>query len=208
MNRPETAFALIEYAYAADGLAAVDRMLKRSPIAVLKCGTVHPGRFLALVGGTVASTEEAWREGTGGVDIADDVFLPDPHPALRDALTGDLRHDDHEAMAVLETSTSPALLRAIDGALKAVPVRLAELRLADDLGGRGLAVLCGGLTDLQAALEIASGRIGDRGELLARSLMPRVEQTLLDIVSGGTRFGPCPVREPEGAEFLPAANGE
>ena len=104
-------------------------------------------------------------------------------------------------MAVLETSSSPALLRAVDAALKAVSVNLAELRLADDLGGRGLAVLTGSLTDLQAALAVADVGEGSRGT--GASLMPRVEATLLDIVADGTRFGDCRPREPEGAETLP-----
>ncbi len=105
-------------------------------------------------------------------------------------------------MAVLETTTSPALLRCVDAALKAVPVHLATLRLADDLGGRGLAILTGALTDLQAALAIAEGAVGQRGRLAGQSLMPRVETTLLDVVTEGTRFAGCRLWEPDGAEIL------
>ncbi len=198
----DPALALIEYDSVAQGILAVDRMLKRSPIALLKCGTIHPGRYLALVGGTVASTEEAWRTGCGAGDVTDDVFLPDPHRDLVAALAEPAAPIPAEAMAILETTTSPALLRCVDAALKAVPVRLAALRLADDLGGLGLAILTGGLTDLQAALAVAEGAAGARGRLTGRSLLPRVESMLLDVVAEGTRFAGCRRWVPDGAEIL------
>ena len=53
------AMALLEFETIAAGVLASDIMVKRSPIALLRCGTIHPGRFLILVGGSVASTEEA-----------------------------------------------------------------------------------------------------------------------------------------------------
>ncbi|MBE0565703.1 MAG: BMC domain-containing protein, partial [Krumholzibacteria bacterium] len=53
------AFALLEFDSVAAGVLAVDRMLKRSPLALLRCGSVHPGRWLALVGGSVAAAQEA-----------------------------------------------------------------------------------------------------------------------------------------------------
>ncbi len=199
-----TAIALLEYRSIAAGMAAVDRMLKCSPIAILKCGTIHPGRYLALVGGSVASTEEAWRTGCGVGEVTDDICLPDPHPALVAGLfeTPRLVTDD-EAMAVIETTTSPALLRGVDVALKAVPISLTVLRLADDLGGRGLAVFTGGLTDLQAALAVLNASVGPRGTLCGQSLMPRVESTLQTIVGTTTRFAACGIHEPDGAELVP-----
>ncbi len=58
------ALALLEFETIAAGVLASDLMVKRAPIALLRCGTIHPGRFLILVGGSVASTEEAYLAGT------------------------------------------------------------------------------------------------------------------------------------------------
>ena len=55
--------ALLEFNTIASGVLASDLMLKRSPIALLRCGTIHPGRFLILIGGSVASTQEAFESG-------------------------------------------------------------------------------------------------------------------------------------------------
>ena len=57
------ALALLEFNTIAAGVLASDLMVKCSPIALLRCGTIHPGRFLVLVGGSVAITEEAYTVG-------------------------------------------------------------------------------------------------------------------------------------------------
>ena len=40
----QQALALLEFSGAAAGILAVDRLLKMAPVALLRCGTVHPGR--------------------------------------------------------------------------------------------------------------------------------------------------------------------
>jgi microcompartment protein CcmL/EutN len=199
MNR---ALALLEYESVAAGVLAVDRMLKKSPVALLRCGSVHPGRWLALVGGTVAATEEAHAEGCAQPALCDQVCLADPHPALAAAVQGTRNVPEGEALGVVESATSPALLAAIDAALKSVPVRLAEVRLADDLGGRAVALLDGLLPDVEAALEVAGGKLEAGGRLVATTLMPRLDEALRDVLTETTRFGDCTLWQPEGGEVL------
>jgi microcompartment protein CcmL/EutN len=199
------ALALLEFAGAAAGILAVDRMLKMSPVALLRCGTVHPGRYLALVGGSVAATEEAHATGLAvareQAALVDEICLPDPHPQLAAAVRGERTAPAAEAVGVLEIGSSPGMLRAVDAALKAVPVDLVEVRLADDLGGRALAVLDGALTDVQEALAVARGRAGGgAAEWLAGTILPRLDETLRDVLAAGTRFAACAAREPTGAE--------
>ena len=198
------ALALLEFESVAAGVLAVDRMLKRSPVALLKCGTVHPGRYLALVGGSVASTEEAHAAGTGtGCEmgaLTDEVLLPDPHPALAAAVRGERRAPEAEATGVLEISSSPGLLRVVDAVLKAVPIDLVEVRLADDLGGRAMAVLDGSLADVETALEMAPEVLKDRARILGSSLLPRLDETLRGVLAAGTKFADCATVEPVGAE--------
>ncbi len=201
---PSPARALLEYTSVAVGVLAVDRMLKRSPVALLRCGTVHPGRYLALVGGSVASTEEAHAEGLevgrGAGALLDEVCLADPHPALAAALDGARSAPTAEAAGVFEVSSSPALLRCLDTLLKAVPVGLVEARLADDLGGRALAVIDGTLPDVREALEIVQRAVGRSAEVLGASLLARLDDTLRQALSEGTRFDACRSFEPAGAE--------
>jgi len=196
------ALALLEFDTIAAGVLASDIMVKRAPIALLRCGTIHPGRFLVLVGGSVASTEEAYlvgvRQGEIEGTLRGSVFLGDVHPTLHDAVLGERQDLTGDALAVVETRSSPALLTAVDAAVKSTPVVLAEVRLADDLGGHALALMSGDLTDAETALGICTDRAGD--QLLARSLLPRLDPNLRSLLDQGTRFSLCPALEPASAE--------
>ena len=204
MDAMNNALALMEFETTAHGLLAVDTMVKNSPIALLRCGTVHPGRYLVLIGGSVASVDEAYMEGQAIGQVRDSVMLPDPHADLASALNERPEASESEAMAVFETLSSPALLRGLDAALKATPVQLAEMRLSDDLGGRGLGILTGTLTDLNAALDVAQLRAGDAGWTVARTIMPRVEPLVRTIVAAGTSLRDCTEHIPDGAETVEA----
>ena len=202
------AFALLEFGSVSAGLFTVDAMLKRSPVALLRCGSVHPGRYLALIGGSVASTEEAHAVACAHDTWIDEVLLADPHPALADAVMGEREAPRGDAVGVCEVSTSPSLLRVLDAVLKSVPIHLVEVRLADDLGGRALAVFDGQLPDVQEALEsigqrlLEADRPGDVGRLIASSMMPRIDEALRDVLAEGTRFANCTNWTPAGAEIL------
>ena len=195
--------ALLEFNTISAGVMASDLMVKRSPIALLRCGTIHPGRFLILIGGSVASTQEAYSAGTdlgeNEGSLSGSVFLGDVHPFLHDAVLGRRRDLSGDALAVVETRSSPALLAAVDAAVKSTPVMLSEIRLGDDLGGHALALMGGELSDIEIALEICSDRAGD--QLLAGTLLPRLDSGLRSLLDQGTRFGPCVALEPAGAEY-------
>ena len=197
------AMALLEFNTIASGVLASDLMVKKSPIALLRCGTIHPGRFLVLIGGSVASTEEAYAAGLelgeSERSLSGSVFLGDVHPYLHDAVLGIRRDLSGDALAVVETRSSPALLAAVDAAVKSTPVMLSEVRLGDDLGGHALALLGGDLSDIEIALEICSDRAGD--QILARTILPRLDPGLRSLLDQGTRFGLCPAFEPAGAEY-------
>jgi microcompartment protein CcmL/EutN len=197
------AMALLEFESVATGVLASDLMVKRSPIALLRCGSIHPGRFLILVGGSVASTEEAYKVGVqvGEAEgaITGKVFLGDVHPYLHGAVLGKRLDLVGDALGVVETRSSPALLAAVDAAVKSTPVMLAEVRLGDDLGGHALALMCGDLHDVETALDICVERSAD--QLLARTLLPRLYPELRTLLDAGTRFGPCHAYEPASAEY-------
>jgi microcompartment protein CcmL/EutN len=202
-NKRHGALALLEFDSVAAGIRASDLMVKRAPIALLRCGSIHPGRFLILVGGSVASTEEAYfvgaKRGKSEGTLSGSVFLGDVHPGLHDAVLGARQKPAGDALAVFETRSSPALLAAVDAAIKSTPVILSEIRLGDDLGGHALALMSGDLTDAETALGICTDRAGD--QLLAQSLLPRLDNDLRTLLAEGTRFGPCPAFEPSGAEY-------
>jgi microcompartment protein CcmL/EutN len=184
------AIALIELSSIAAGAFAADRMVKRSPIELLHAGTVQPGKYLILIGGGTAEVEESYREGMLAAEAAiiDEVFLPQVHPQVVESLEGARAFANYESMIVLETSTVAAIVRATDAAAKGAMVEVAELRIGSGLGGRGLAILTGALTNVEAAAEIASQSLAGRNGTLCHSVISNVHEQFAERLGESSRF--------------------
>ena len=156
----DPAIGLLEFDSIVAGIVAGDAMAKASPVASLHAGTVHPGRYLVLVGGSTAAVEIALE--AGGTDsLIEALFLADVHPAVVAALTtaepGFEGHGD--ALGIVETSASASVIVAADAGVKAAEVSLPVLRLADDLGGKAYCLFSGLVADVEAAVESAVAAI-------------------------------------------------
>lgn len=157
------AIALLEFDSIAIGTRVADAMVKRAPIRQLWAGTVQPGKYVVLVGGSVAAVEEAHLEGIreGGDALLDEIMLPAVHEQVYESLEGKRRANDGDALGILEMSSLPATVIAADRAVKAANVSVVEIRLGDGLGGKGITHLTGKVEDVQAA--IAAGVSGVDG---------------------------------------------
>ena len=166
------AIALLELDSVAIGTWVADAMVKRAPIEVLRVGTVQPGKYLILVGGSVAAVEEAYREGLGlgGDSLTDVIFLPAVHEQVYGAVEGMRRANDGDALGIIESSSIPANVRAADKAVKAAKVTIVEIRLGDGLGGKGITQLTGKIHDVQAAVAAGIDSIS-RPEIVVRSVV-------------------------------------
>ena len=185
----EPALGLLELESIAAGIEVGDAMAKRAPIEILRAGTVHPGKYLVLVGGDVADVEEALEAGRelGGLALSDTTFLPNIHPHVVDGLRGARQAAQAEALGVIETATVPAIIRAADAGLKGAHVRLLELRLADDLGGKGYLLFGGEVTDVEAAVEIGVAAVGGARGLHAR-VIAQLHQEMAAELAADARF--------------------
>jgi bacterial microcompartment shell protein len=184
------AIALIELSSIAAGTYAADRMVKRSPVELLHAGTVQPGKYLILIGGGTAEVEESYREGmqAAAAEILDEVLLPQVHPRVVEALDGARQFAEYESLVVLETSTIAAIVRATDAAAKGAMVEVAELRLGSGLGGRGLAMLTGDRTDVEAAAEIAARCLTGRNVTLCHSIISNIHKQIAERLGESSRF--------------------
>jgi microcompartment protein CcmL/EutN len=185
----EPALALLELDSIAAGIEAGDAMAKRAPIDVIRAGTVHPGKYLILVGGAVADVEEALEAGreVAAPSILDVVFLPHVHPELVAAIRGGRRAAAGEALGVIETATVAAIIEAADAGLKGARVHLLEIHLADDLGGKGYLLFDGRVADVEAAVEIGVGRIAASPGLGWR-VIPRLHSEMAANLAADAHF--------------------
>jgi microcompartment protein CcmL/EutN len=186
----EPALALLELDSIVAGIAAGDAMAKRAPINILRAGTVHPGKYLVLVGGSVGDVSEALEAGreAGADSVLGVVFLPNVHPELVAAIGGSCREAAGDALGVIESATVASIIEAADAGLKGARVRLIELRLADDLGGKGYLLFDGPVSEVQAAVEIGSGRISGAPGLAAR-VIAQLHGEMAENLAANARFG-------------------
>jgi microcompartment protein CcmL/EutN len=187
----EPALALLEFASIAAGIQAADAMVKRAPIALIRAGTVQPGKYLVLIGGEVADVEESLAAGRdiGGMSAVDCVFLPQVHPEVVKALAGARMPEVTDALGVVETATVAAAIHAADAGIKGAEVHLVEVRLADGLGGKGIVLFSGLVADVEAAVELGVGVL-ERPDVLVREVViPQLHVEMWDNVADATRFG-------------------
>jgi len=195
------AIAAVEFSDISVGMHATDAMLKKAPIAFVKCGTISRGRYLTLIGGTTASVEESLNEGLlwGGASVLDHVMLADVHPQLYDAILGERRPGGSGALAIIETDTVSSNVRAAELALKATPVELVEIRLADTgLSGKGVSVYQGTLHDIEAAVDVAVAFLRARGSEPRFKIISAPHEGLTQQLQTSTYFGSASLLELEG----------
>jgi microcompartment protein CcmL/EutN len=195
--------AVIEFASIADGIYCSDALLKKAPIAMIKSGTVSRGRYLIILGGSTASVEESLNEAiaVGQASRLDHAFLPDVHTQLHDAILGQRRPLLQDALAILETDTVAANVRAAESALKGTQVRLVELRLADyEMSGKAVSLFNGDLHEIEAAMELAGDYLRGRKEYVQHRIICQPHEILTKQIADGTRFAASKPVEMEGEE--------
>ncbi len=186
----QPSIALLEFDSIAIGVRAGNAMVKRAPVEVTYAGTVHPGKYLVLVGGDVACVEESYAAGieAGREALVDQVFLPAVHPDVARILRGARGHSGGEALGVVETRTVAAIVGAADRGLKGAEVTLLEIRLADRLGGKAYCVFSGAVADVEAAVDLAADHLDDPENLIAKVVIPDFHQEMLENLEGAPEF--------------------
>ena len=195
--------AVIELGSIADGIFCTDALLKKAPIAMLKSGTVSHGKYLIIIGGSTASVEESLNEALaiGHASRRDHAFLPDVHPALHDAVFGQRLPMEQDAVAILETETVAANVRAAELALKGTKVRLVELRLAEyEMSGKAISLYNGELHEVEAAMELAGDFLRGRKEYVQHRIICQPHEMWMQHLAEGTRFTAGKPYELEGEE--------
>ena len=188
----EPAIALLEFDSIAVGIRAGDAMVKRSPVEVLYAGTVHPGKYLVLVGGEVAPVEEALIAGreTGQPSLLDEVFLPDAHPHVVAALHDQRPTSGGEALGVVETLTAASILGAADRGVKGADVELRRIRIADNLGGKAYCLFDGVIADVEAAVELAVEGLERPDLLVSQVVIPQLHEEMSENLEAAAEFMP------------------
>ena len=184
----QPAIALLEFDSIAVGIESGDAMVKRAPLDVIKAGTVHPGKYLVLVGGQVADLQEALEAGRllGSDSLVGEMVLPDVHDDVVAALIGAREGGPGEALGIVETSTVAAVIEAADAGVKGASVTLREIRMADGLGGKGYLLFSGPVAEVEAAVEIGAERVSQ--QVVAARVISQIHSEMDENLVADGRF--------------------
>ncbi len=183
------AVGLLEFDSVAMGIAAGDAMVKRAPLGDIVAGSVQPGRYLVLVAGDVASVEESMSAGleAAGPSLVAQIILEDVHPGVVTALRGERVPGPVESLGVIETVSVAPLLAAADAGVKGAAVDLLEVNIADGLGGKAYLLFGGSVSDVEAAVEIGSGRVAAEA-MVAATVISQLHDEMGDNLTRHPRF--------------------
>jgi microcompartment protein CcmL/EutN len=192
----QPALAMLEFSSVARGMLAADAMVKRAQVKLIHAGTVQPGNYLVLLGGEVAEVEEALGAGksVGASTLEDFIWLPGVHVDVLNVLSAEdqapavnAQPQAVDAIGIIETRTAPAAVHAGDIAIKGAQIQLLSIRLADGLGGKGLTLLCGQVSDVEAAVDLVKKQVADT-LLVETIIISQLHIDMLVNIFSNTRF--------------------
>ena len=175
------ALAVVELSSVARGVVVADAMVKKAPVELVFARPVSSGKFVVLVSGAVADVDEAVACAieTAQAALVDRLMLPQAAEGLVAALRRQAPSvGGADAVGIFETFSIASTVHAADAAAKAAAVEIAELRLADGLGGKAYFIVAGAQADVEAAW-FAAEHATPTGMLLGRELIPRPHEDLL-----------------------------
>ncbi len=198
---PLDTLGVLELSSIAQGVLALDAMLKESPIRVADARAASPGKYLILIVGEVDEVSRALSVGieTAGEHALDDLLLPQTHEELRNFLTAgdsdrptksapttrwsEYSAEDLPALGIIETYGAPSLLGAVDTALKTAETRLIDLHLLAGIGGKATAILAGDLESVRVGVEAGACHALDRKALANQVVVPRPDPAMAALLT-------------------------
>ena len=172
-----TAVGAIELSSIGVGYRVQDEMLKSASVELLIARTICSGKYLIVVGGNVSAVEAAMQTALNFGDdaVIDHLTVANVHegvfPAMAQSVV--LLPDDIGALGIIETFSGVSALVAADHAGKAARVTLFRLHVAMALGGKGLLLMTGSVSDVTAAVQAGANAVRNRGLLISETVIPR-----------------------------------
>jgi microcompartment protein CcmL/EutN len=167
---------MIELTSVAIGYLVQDVMLKSADVELIIGRTICSGKYINLVGGTVASVEASVEAGLEAAPdgVIDSVLVPNVHDSVFPALGQSVQltssaggKDTPAALGIVESYSASVILEAADAAAKAADVTLFRIHMAMALGGKAFMLMAGSTAACEAAVEAGRDVITRKGLLVS-----------------------------------------
>lgn len=157
------ALGVVELAGISRGYLVQDAMLKASNVEKIIARTICSGKYMIIVKGDVADVSIAVdvANEVGGFAIVNTATIPNLDPKVFPAIAGSTVIENQktdkpvEALLILETFSVVSAIKAADFAAKEAELDLMRIHAAMAIGGKGLVVIKGEISALEAALQPA-----------------------------------------------------
>lgn len=176
------AIGIIELSSIAAGYQVEDAMLKAADVNLLIARTICSGKFLVIVGGSVASVEAAVDAGAeaGRGYVIEQLYIPNIDKQVFTALSGSvtLPENHGRAIGIVETFSATPIIEAADAAVKAADVILYRVHVSMAIGGKGYFLVNGDVSAVQAAVDAAIEKVKNTGMLVNRVVIPSASKEI------------------------------
>lgn len=168
------ALGSLETVSIAKGIEATDLMLKRADVDLLVSRVICPGKYLAVVTGSVEDVRDALEAGiaSAGDSYADSLYLTNPDRVIFPALTQTTDLKGIEALGVVETYSLSSSIEAADRAAKKARVELLEIRMSIMLAGKSFVTFTGNHAAVKSAVEASAEAARVKGLLVYAVVIP------------------------------------
>jgi microcompartment protein CcmL/EutN len=180
----QQAVGMIELTSIGIGCLVQDEMLKSAEVKLLVGRTICSGKYIVIVGGQVGAVQSAVRAGLEAAPdgIIDHITIPNIHPdvfrALGDMVQLSVKNDQIPSLGIIETFSAASALEAADAAAKAADVTLFCIHIAMAMGGKGLVMMSGSVSDCRTGVEAAAAVVKAKGLLVSQVVIPRPSREL------------------------------
>lgn len=185
------ALGVVELSGISRGYLVQDAMLKASNVEKIIARTICSGKYMIVVRGEVGDVQTAIEVAneTGGFAIVNTTAIPNLDPQVFPAIAGSTVIESQAndkpigALLILETFSVVSAIKAADFAAKEAELDLLRIHAAMAIGGKGLVIIKGEISALEAGLQAAVDHIKQDGMLadfiIIRNPHPDVLKELL-----------------------------
>ncbi len=175
--------AAIEFSSIGRGYQAQDALLKAANVTLLLARTICSGKYLVVFAGLASDVEAALEAGEkeGGEAVIDTTYTANVHEAVAAALGQSVVLDSDRvgALGVVEGFCSAGILGAANLAAKAANVTLLRIHLAMAMGGKGLILMVGSMSDVESGVAVAAEEMRSKGMLVSAVVISNPSKELL-----------------------------
>ena len=172
------AIGMVEFNSIARGIYVADQMVKISDVEIATAASTCPGKYIAIVYGSVAASVDIGKRLAEEFFI-DSLLIPNVDPGVFPAITGATMPERVQAVGIMESFSIATMIVSADAILKAAEVEAIELRLGNGLGGKAYFTYTGDVAAVKAGHDAGVAIAQENGVLVNAEVIPSPSDLLI-----------------------------